>query len=33
MADFELSTTPKFAQLDLLARTQQVALADTEISN
>ena len=33
MADFELSTTPKFAQLDLLARTQQVALAETEISN
>jgi murein DD-endopeptidase MepM/ murein hydrolase activator NlpD len=33
MADFELSTTPQFAQLDLLARTQQVALADTDISN
>ncbi len=33
MADFELSTTPKFAQLDLLARTQHVALADTEINN
>ena len=33
MADFELSTTPKFAQLDLLARNQQVALADTEINN
>lgn len=33
MDDFELSTTPKFAQLDLLARTQQVALADTEINN
>jgi murein DD-endopeptidase MepM/ murein hydrolase activator NlpD len=33
MADFELSTTPKFAQLDLLARTQQVALAETEIGN
>jgi len=29
MADFELSTTPKFAQLDLLARSQQVALADS----
>lgn len=33
MADFELSTTPAFAQLDLLARSQQVALADTEASN
>ncbi|MBT8120663.1 MAG: peptidoglycan DD-metalloendopeptidase family protein [Gammaproteobacteria bacterium] len=33
MADFELSTTPKFAQLDLLARTQQVALAETEVGN
>lgn len=35
MADFELSTTPKFAQLDLLARAQQVAFADTdtEINN
>ena len=33
MADFELSTTPVFAQLDLLARSQQVALADTEINN
>ncbi len=33
MADFELSTTPKFVQLDLLARSQQVALADTEINN
>jgi murein DD-endopeptidase MepM/ murein hydrolase activator NlpD len=33
MADFELTTTPKFAQLDLLARSQQVALADTEINN
>ncbi len=28
MADFELTTTPVFAQLDLLARSQQVALAD-----
>ena len=28
MADFELSTTPLFAQLDLLARTQQVAMVD-----
>ena len=28
MADFELSTTPVFAQLDLLARTQQVALVN-----
>ena len=30
MADFELTTTPVFAQLDLLARSQQVALADTD---
>jgi murein DD-endopeptidase MepM/ murein hydrolase activator NlpD len=30
MADFELSTSPVFAQLDLLARSQLVALADTE---
>jgi len=30
MADFELTTTPVFAQLDLLTRTQQVALADTK---
>jgi murein DD-endopeptidase MepM/ murein hydrolase activator NlpD len=28
LADFELTTTPVFAQLDLLTRTQQVALAD-----
>ncbi len=28
MADFELSTTPVFAQLDLVTRSQQVALAD-----
>ncbi len=28
MADFELTTTPVFAQLNLLARSQQVALAD-----
>jgi murein DD-endopeptidase MepM/ murein hydrolase activator NlpD len=28
MADFELTTSPVFAQLDLLARTQQVALAN-----
>ncbi|VAW52501.1 Peptidase, M23/M37 family [hydrothermal vent metagenome] len=28
MADFELTTTPIFAQLDLLARSQQVALID-----
>ncbi len=28
MADFELTTTPMFAQLDLLARSQQVALVD-----
>jgi len=33
MADFELTTTPVFAQLDLLARTQQVALADTSTAN
>ncbi len=32
MADFELSTSPLFAQLDLLTRTQQVALADTSIN-
>ena len=30
MADFELTTTPVFAQLDLLARSQQVALADIQ---
>ncbi len=30
MTDFKLTTTPVFAQLDLLARTQQVALAETE---
>jgi len=30
LADFELTTTPVFAQLDLLARSQQVALADTD---
>lgn len=29
MADFELTTTPVFAQLDLVTRSQQVALADT----
>ncbi len=29
LADFELTTTPVFAQLDLLTRSQQVALADT----
>jgi len=29
MADFELTTTPVFAQLDLVSRAQQVALADT----
>jgi len=29
MADFELSTSPMFSQLDLLTRTQQVALADS----
>jgi murein DD-endopeptidase MepM/ murein hydrolase activator NlpD len=28
MADFELTTTPVFAQLDLLVRSQQVAFAD-----
>ena len=28
LADFELTTTPIFSQLDLLTRTQQVALAD-----
>lgn len=33
MADFELSTTPVLAQLDLVTRVQQVALADTAISN
>ena len=30
MADFELTTSPVFAQLDLVARAQQVALADTD---
>ena len=30
MADFELTTTPVFAQLDLLARTQQVAMTGTD---
>ncbi len=30
MADFELTTTPVFAQLDLLARSQQIALADID---
>jgi murein DD-endopeptidase MepM/ murein hydrolase activator NlpD len=29
MADFELTTTPVFAQLELLARSQQVALVDS----
>ncbi len=29
MADFELTTTPVFAQLELVTRSQQVALADT----
>ena len=29
MADFELSTTPLFSQLDLLTRTQQVAMIDS----
>ena len=29
LADFELSTTPMFSQLDLLTLSQQVALADT----
>jgi murein DD-endopeptidase MepM/ murein hydrolase activator NlpD len=29
MADFELTTTPVFAQLELVTRTQQLALADT----
>ena len=29
LADFELSTTPVFAQLDLVTRSQQIALADT----
>ena len=29
MADFELTTTPMFAQLDLVTRTQQVAMVDT----
>jgi len=29
MADFELSTTPVFAQLDLVTRSQQLALAET----
>ncbi len=29
LADFELTTAPVFAQLDLLARSQQVAMADT----
>ncbi|MBE9567916.1 MAG: peptidoglycan DD-metalloendopeptidase family protein [Proteobacteria bacterium] len=33
MADFELSTDPVFAQLDLLARNQQVALADTSLAD
>ena len=30
MADFELTTTPVFAQLELVTRSQQVALADTD---
>jgi len=30
MADFELTTTPVFAQLDLVSRAQQVALVDTD---
>jgi len=30
LADFELSTTPVLAQLDLVTRSQQVALADTQ---
>ena len=30
LADFELTTTPIFSQLDLLTRTQQVALADSQ---
>jgi len=30
MADFELTTTPVFAQLDLLTRDTQLALAETE---
>ena len=29
MADFELTTTPVFAQLELVTRSQQIALADT----
>ena len=33
LADFELTTTPVFAQLDLLTRNQQVALADTQADN
>ena len=33
LADFELTTTPIFAQLDLLTRTQQVALADSQADN
>ena len=33
LADFELTTTPVFAQLDLLTRTQQVALADSISDN
>ncbi len=33
MADFDLTTTPVFAQLDLLARSQQVAFADIETNN
>ncbi|MDT8283702.1 MAG: peptidoglycan DD-metalloendopeptidase family protein, partial [Gammaproteobacteria bacterium] len=33
MADFELTTTPVFAQLDLLGRSQQLALADTSATD
>ena len=33
MADFELTTTPVFSQLDLFSRTQQVALADLPLES
>lgn len=33
LADFELSTTPILAQLDLVTRVQQLALADTQSNN
>jgi len=33
MADFELTTTPVFAQLELVTRSQQIALADTAMAD